>query len=129
MSTDRQAPSLRALRGATTVESDSAEAITSAVAELLEILIERNEIAPRDVVSIIFTSTQDLTAAFPAAAARALGLSDVPLLCTAELNVPGALPRCVRVLLHLYTDRDYATLRHVYLRDARTLREDLADPP
>lgn len=129
MSTDRQAPSLRALRGATTVESDSAEAITSAAVELLEALIQRNEIAPRDVVSIIFTSTQDLTAAFPAAAARTLGLSDVPLLCTAEIDVPGALPRCIRVLLHLYTDRDYATLRHVYLRDARTLREDLADPP
>lgn len=129
MSTDRQTPTLRALRGATTVERDSAEAITNGVAELLEALIERNEIAPRDVVSIIFTSTQDLTAAFPAAAARALGLSDVPLLCTAEIDVPGALPRCIRVLLHLYTARDYATLRHVYLRDARTLREDLADPP
>lgn len=111
------------------MDADTPSAITEAATELLRTLIERNGIASEDLVSIVFSSTSDLTAAFPAAGARALGLNEVPLLCTAEVDVPDALPRCIRVLIHLYTERDYATLRHVYLREARGLREDLADRP
>lgn len=120
-------PLLRALRGATSVERDDAALIEAATRELLEQMLERNSAAPEDLVSLIFTATPDLTAAFPAAAARELGLGDVPLLCAQEIAVPGALPRCVRVLMHLYTERDYASLRHVYLGEARRLRADLAE--
>lgn len=116
---------LRALRGATSVEADTAVLIEAATAELLEQMLERNSLAPEDLVSLIFTATPDLTSAFPAAAARGLGLGGVPLLCAQEIAVPGALPRCIRVLMHLYTERDYASLRHVYLGEARRLREDL----
>jgi chorismate mutase len=90
-------------------------------------MVARNGVVREDVVSILFTSTQDLDAEFPAAAARGLGMDDVPLLCATEIAVPGAVPRCVRVMMHLYTDRDYAGLRHVYLGAARSLRADLAD--
>ena len=116
---------VRALRGATTVESDDGEAIVDATAELLRELLARNGAAPDDLISVVFTTTPDLTAEFPATAARALGLGDVPLLCAQEIPVPGSLPRCIRVLVHLETTLDRAELRHVYLRDARTLRADL----
>ena len=119
-------PRLRALRGATTVERNDAASIVAATAELLSEMLERNGVAPADLVSIVFTSTPDLDAEFPAAAARRLGLADVALLGASEVDVPGALPRCVRVLMHLYTERDYASLRHVYLGDARRLRTDLS---
>lgn len=121
MSTER----LVALRGATGVPGNSAGEIESATAALLTAMMERNEIAPADIVSLIFTATPDLTAAFPAAAARGLGLSDVPLLCAQEIPVPGSAPRIVRILMHLYTARGYASLRHVYLGEARALRSDL----
>ena len=118
---------VRALRGATTVERDDATEIVSATEELLRELFARNEVAPGDLVSLVFTATPDLTSEFPAAAARALGVSEVPLLCATEIAVPGAPPRCIRVLAHLYTARDYASLRHVYLRGARQLRTDLSE--
>ena len=118
-------PRLRAIRGATTVESNSAAAIDAATTELLSELLAQNDVAPDDLVSMIFTSTPDLTAEFPAAAARRMGLSDIALLCATEIGVPSALPGCIRVLVHLYTDRVGAELRHVYLRGARTLRGDL----
>ena len=116
---------LRALRGATSVADDTPAAIEAATRELLEEIMARNSIEAEDLVSLVFTSTPDLTSAFPATAARGLGLGGVPLLCAQEIPVPGALPRCIRVLIHLYTDRDYASLRHVYLGAARQLREDL----
>ncbi|HYI45742.1 MAG TPA: chorismate mutase [Actinomycetota bacterium] len=116
---------LRALRGATSVADDTPAAIEAATTELLEEILSRNSIVAENLVSLIFTSTPDLTSAFPATAARGLGLGGVPLLCAQEIPVPGALPRCIRVLIHLYTDRDYASLRHVYLGEARRLREDL----
>ena len=116
---------LRALRGATTVAADRAEDIGSATGELLTELMARNEVAPADIVSIVFTATPDLTAQFPAVAARALGLDHVALLCATEMAVPVALPRCIRVLVHLESDRDYGSLRHVYLRGASALRTDL----
>ncbi|MEO6211368.1 MAG: chorismate mutase [Gemmatimonadaceae bacterium] len=116
----------RAIRGATTVDSDSPEEIRHATRELLETIIVRNSITSADVISAIFTVTHDLTSDFPAHAARELGWLDVPLLCTLEIPVPGSLPRCIRVLLHVESAASRADLRHVYLHAARALRPDLA---
>ena len=118
---------LRAVRGATTVDEDAKEEILSATAELIEEMISRNDLVRDDLVSIVFTATPDLRAVFPAEAARGLGISDVPLLCARELDVEGAMPRCIRVLMHAYTERDLQAVRHVYLGDAKKLRSDLAD--
>src|SRR5690242_16802205 len=106
---------VRAIRGATTVARDDAELIRTATRELLEQIIARNALESSDVISVIFTVTADLTSEFPAHAARALGWLDVPLLCTMEIPVPGALPRCIRVLLHIETDRVRDEIGHVYL--------------
>jgi chorismate mutase len=116
---------VRALRGATTVESDAPDAVRAATRALLAELASRNGIAPADIISAIFTVTADLRSEFPARAARELGWDDVPLLCTVEIPVPGALARCVRVLLHVESPRPRAELVHVYLGGARTLRPDL----
>jgi chorismate mutase len=97
----------------------------AATQELLEALFAKNGVEPEDLVSVLFTATPDLTAQFPAAAARKLGIQDVPLLCAREIDVPDALPRCIRVLIHLYSARARGDLRHVYLGDARQLRSDL----
>jgi chorismate mutase len=113
---------LRALRGAITVEANEADAILSATEELVHELMERNGLAPEDLVSCIFTCTGDLDAEFPAVAARGLGLSAVPLLCAREIDVPGALPRVIRLMLHCYGD---GPAKHVYLREAVSLRRDL----
>jgi chorismate mutase len=113
---------LRALRGAITVERNEPEAILSATTELVTAVMERNGLSPDDVVSCIFTCTDDLNAEFPAVAARRMGLSAVPLLCAREIDVPGALPRVIRVMVHCYAD---GPARHVYLRDAVSLRRDL----
>jgi chorismate mutase len=113
---------LRALRGAITVERNEAEAILSATTELVTAVMERNGLAPDDVVSCIFTCTDDLNAEFPAVAARRMGLSAVPLLCAREIDVPGSLPRVIRVMVHCYAD---GPARHVYLREAVSLRRDL----
>jgi chorismate mutase len=125
MSTDRQR--VRALRGAITVDADEPDEIVAATVELLKEMLERNEARAGDLISLVFTTTPDLVSEFPAAAARAIGISEVPLLCAQEIPVPGAVPRCIRVLIHLYTERDYASLRHVYLRGARGLRTDLPE--
>jgi chorismate mutase len=116
----------RAIRGATTVESDTPEQIRRATRELLETIVDRNGITSADVISAIFTVTHDLTSEFPAHAARELGWLEVPLLCTLEIPVPGSLARCIRVLLHVESDVPRTGIRHVYLHDARTLRPDLA---
>ena len=113
---------LRALRGAITVERNEPEAILSATTELVTAVMERNGLSPDDVVSCIFTCTDDLNAEFPAVAARRMGLSAVPLLCAREIDVPGSLPRVIRVMVHCYAD---GPARHVYLRDAVSLRRDL----
>jgi chorismate mutase len=115
---------LRALRGAITVDGNEAGAILDATEELVREVMERNAIAPADMVSCIFTCTADLDAEFPAVAARNLGLSSVPLLCAREIDVPGALPRVIRLMLHCYADPDEPA-RHVYLREAESLRRDL----
>ena len=115
---------LRALRGAITVEENEAESILSATTELVSEVMERNGLSPDDVVSCIFTCTDDLDAEFPAVAARRLGLSAVPLLCAREIGVPGALPRVIRLLMHYYADPAMSA-KHVYLGDAVSLRRDL----
>lgn len=124
MSTERL---VRALRGATTAAGDDASAIEAATEELLHSMMDRNDVDPSDLISVIFTATPDLIAAFPAASARRFGLAAVPLLCAQEIAVPDSVPRCIRVLMHLYTRRDYASLRHVYLGEARRLRDDLPE--
>lgn len=113
-----------ALRGATTVEHNDAQAILDATEELVRTVIERNRLEPEDMVSCIFTCTDDLNAEFPAVAARNLGLSAVPLLCARELDVPGSLPRVIRLMLHCYPP-DGTAPQHVYLREAVALRRDL----
>jgi chorismate mutase len=115
---------LRALRGAITVDGNEAEAILSATEELVHEVMERNGLSPEDLVSCIFTCTADLDAEFPAVAARRLGLSAVPLLCAREIDVPGSLPRVIRLMLHCYADPG-SPARHVYLREAGSLRRDL----
>src|ERR687886_2246676 len=115
---------LRALRGAITVERNDAESILEGTEELVREVMERNRLAPDDMVSCIFTCTNDLDAEFPAVAARRLGLDGVPLLCAREMHVPGSLPRVIRLLLHCYADPDVEA-QHVYLREAKTLRRDL----
>jgi chorismate mutase len=118
---------LRAIRGATTVEADRADLITQATQELVSLMLERNQVEIDDLVSLIFTSTPDLHSGFPATAARALGLGEVPLLGATEADVAGALPRCIRVMMHCYSALPRAEVRHVYLEGARALRVDLAD--
>lgn len=117
---------LRGLRGATTAATNTSEAILDATEELLAALQQANGFAPEDIESAIFTSSPDLTAEYPARAARRLGWTGVPLLGAAEVNVPlpVGLPRCIRVLLHFYTSKPQRSLKHMYLRDAATLRPD-----
>lgn len=114
----------RGVRGATTVEHDEREEILRATRELLALLIYLNEIEKEDVASAIFTTTPDLTSAFPATAARQLGWLDVPLMCAHEIDVPGSLRQCIRVLLHWNTASAQESIKHVYLKDAQSLRPD-----
>ncbi|HUI02631.1 MAG TPA: chorismate mutase [Acidimicrobiales bacterium] len=118
---------VRALRGATTVDADTTEQVTARTQALLEELFARNGLHKDDVISIVFTATGDVVSMFPATAARAMGLGDVPLLCARELDIAGATPRCLRVLLHVATDRPRDELHHVYLEGARALRDDLPE--
>jgi chorismate mutase len=115
----------RGIRGATTATEDSATAILEATRELLTGIAEANALAAADVASAIFTVTPDLTAAFPARAAREMGWRHVPLLDAQEIPVPGSLSRCIRVLIHWNTARSQEEIQHVYLRDAALLRPDL----
>lgn len=112
----------RGIRGATTAATNTAEDILEATTELLTALIRLNDLDPGDVASAIFTTTPDLNATFPALAARTLGWTEVPLLCTHEMAVPGALEQVIRILLHVNTTRPAVEIRHVYLKGARNLR-------
>jgi chorismate mutase len=122
--TAERPPRLKALRGAVTAPANEAQAILDSTSELMREIMERNGLSPADMVSCIFTATEDLDAEFPAVAARRLGLDHVPLLCARELPVAGALPRVIRVLIHYYASEGEEP-QHVYLGDARALREDL----
>jgi chorismate mutase len=116
---------VRALRGAIQVDANERDAILDGTTELVQEVLNRNAIEPDDLISIVFTATQDLNAEFPAYAARLLGLTDVPLLCTTEIAVPGSMPRVLRLLAHVETKLERGELRHVYLRGAAALRTDL----
>jgi len=117
---------VRALRGATCLAADDRDEMHEAVVELVAEMLERNGMSTEDLISVVFTATPDLHSEFPAAAARQLALGDVPLLCAQELDVPGSLPRVVRVLAHAETALARAEIVHVYLRGAEVLRKDLA---
>jgi chorismate mutase len=117
---------VRGIRGATTVETNSVEAILEATKELLDAMLKANEVDVENIASALFTTTPDLNAEFPALAARHLG---VALMCAAEISKPGALPMCLRILLHVNTDRTNSEIKHIYLRGARVLRPDLEGQP
>jgi chorismate mutase len=114
----------RGIRGATTVAANTPQAIIEAAVELLTAMLEANDVKVDDVASAIFTTTPDLSAEFPAVAARQMGWTHVALLCGHEMNVPGSLPMCLRILLHVNTDKPASDIRHPYLRGARVLRPD-----
>ncbi len=116
---------LRAIRGATTVDEDTPEAITDRVVTMLACIMERNGLVEDDIVSILFTATDDIVSMFPATAARTMGLGAVPLICARELAIIGSVPRCVRVMLHVTTERPRDEIIHVYLEGAQGLRDDL----
>ncbi len=117
---------VRGIRGATSVQQDTPDQIRAAARELMEEILRRNQILDfDDVISAVFTTTADLTSAFPAEAARAMGMNFVPLLCAQEIPVPGSMPRCLRILLHVNSDRSPRDIEHVYLHDAQRLRPDL----
>jgi chorismate mutase len=118
---------LLALRGATTCDDDEKAEIDVKTQALVREMLARNAIGHDDLVSIIFTATDDLTAEFPAAAARALGLGDVPLLCARELGIAHGMKRTIRVLMHFYGETNRSDLHHVYLEGARALRDDLPE--
>ena len=116
---------LRAIRGATTVDEDTPDVVTSRVVTLLARIMERNDLVEDDIVSILFTATEDIVSIFPATAARTMGLGAVPLICARELSIVGSVPRCVRVMLHVTTGRPRDEIVHVYLEGAQGLRDDL----
>jgi chorismate mutase len=122
----RKLMAVRAIRGATQVDADDSAAILVGTSELVTEVMSRNGLTTDDVISVIFTATADLTAQFPALAARKLGFQDVPLLCAVEMSVPGSLPRVVRLMMHIETSRERSAIQHVYLRGASTLRLDIA---
>jgi len=115
---------VRGIRGATTAEANTREAILSATAELLRLMIDANQVSIEDVASVIFTTTIDLNADYPALAARALGWHDAALLCAHEMNVPHGLPMCIRILIHWNTPVRADEVRHVYIKGAAHLRPD-----
>jgi chorismate mutase len=115
---------VRAIRGATTVDRDEAIEIIDRTNELLSAMVAENGLRHDQIISILFTATQDLVSVFPARAARLNGFSDIPLLDAQEIPVPGSLPRCIRVMMHLTTEKSRDEMRHVYLHDAKGLRDD-----
>ena len=118
---------VRALRGATTCDADEPEQITQRTVTLLQEMFARNGVDHDHLISILFTTTHDLVSTFPATAARTIGLGDVPLMGASELDVAGGVPRCIRIMIHMSSDRSRAELRHVYLQGAAHLRDDLPE--
>ncbi len=116
---------VRAVRGATQVDRDDREEVLDATTELLQAVLSKNDLQADDLISVIFTATPDICSEFPAYAARQMGITDVPLLCASEIDVPGAMPRVLRLLAHVETERSRGEVRHVYLRGAAALRTDL----
>jgi chorismate mutase len=118
---------VRGLRGATTVDADTVAQVTERSQELMRQLMLRNDLSEDDIVSALFTATADVRSTFPATAIREIGFGAVPLLCAAEIAVPGAMPLCIRVLLHVHTTKSKEEIHHVYLHGAQGLRDDLPD--
>jgi chorismate mutase len=118
---------VRGLRGATTLEADTVEQVTERSQELMRQIMVRNDLCEDDIVSVLFTATADVHSAFPATAIREIGFGAVPLLCAAEIAVPGSMPLCIRVLLHVHTTKTKEEIHHVYLHGAQGLRDDLPD--
>ncbi|NEE03998.1 chorismate mutase [Phytoactinopolyspora halotolerans] len=118
---------VRAVRGATQLEVDEAEHLLERTAELMQAVLKRNDLTADDVISIFLTATPDLRSAFPAAAVRGLGITDVPLMCAQEMDVHGAMPRVVRLMAHVQTPRTRDDIRHVYLHGTTVLRDDLRE--
>ncbi|HEV7826237.1 MAG TPA: chorismate mutase [Mycobacteriales bacterium] len=116
---------VRAVRGAIQVDGNEREAILDGTTQLIKEVLARNELTLDDLISVVFTATPDLTAEFPAYAARQLGFTDVPLLCATEIDVPGAMPRVLRLMAHFETERSRSEVHHVYLGGAAALRRDL----
>ncbi|NLW90638.1 MAG: chorismate mutase [Syntrophomonadaceae bacterium] len=116
---------VRGIRGATTIKTDTVEEVLQATRELLEQICNDNDLKTEDIASALFTVTADIRSAFPAAAARSMGWDKVPLLCFQEIEVHNALPRCIRVLVHVNTEKSQEEIRHVYMKDAQSLRTDL----
>jgi chorismate mutase len=116
---------VRAIRGAIQIDANERDLILEGTSELVREVLHRNDVDDADLISIVFTATPDLTAEFPAYAARLMGFHDVPLLCTTEIAVPGSMPRVLRLLAHVESDRPRAEIHHVYLRGAAALRRDL----
>ena len=117
---------VRAIRGAIQVDADERQAVLDGTAELVTAVMDRNGLSTDDVISVIFSATADLRAEFPALATRSLGFQEVPLLCCSEIDVPGAMPRVVRLMMHVETERSRSQMQHVYLRGATALRLDMA---
>jgi chorismate mutase len=118
---------VRGLRGATTVDADTVAQVTERSQELMREIMTRNELVEDDIVSALFTTTADVTSIFPATAIREIGFGAVPLLCASEIPVADSMPRCIRVLLHVYTEKPKDQIHHVYLHGAQGLRDDLPD--
>ena len=118
--------SLRAIRGAIQVPDNTATDIAAGVQELISAILEANQLLPTDVISVFFTSTVDLNAAFPAAACREMGFANVPLIGSVEVDVPGALNRTIRAMLHVATEKSADQITHIYLHGAAALRRDIA---
>lgn len=117
---------VRGIRGATSVEQDIPDEVRAATKELLEGILKANEITSyEEIASAFFTTSADISSCFPAEAARQLGMDQVPLLCATEIPVPNSLPRCIRILLHVNTERKQDQIEHIYLREARKLRPDM----
>lgn len=116
---------VRAVRGAIQIDADARDLVLEATAELLSAVLERNGLSAEDLISVVFTATPDIRSEFPAYAARLMGITDVPLLCATEIDVPGAMPRVLRLLAHVDSELARADVRHVYLRGAAALRSDL----
>lgn len=117
---------VRAIRGAVQIDVDERRAILDGTSELVAAMMSRNGLSTDDVISVIFTATPDITAEFPALAARSLGFQEVPLLCCTEMSVPGSMPRVVRLMMHVQTGKNRSEIQHVYLRGAVALRLDIA---
>ncbi len=120
-------PAVRALRGATTVDADTTEQLHERVSALLQHMLDRNDVDKDDCISILFTATDDIHSMFPALAARGMGFGDVPLICARELDIVGGTAMCVRIMMHINTEKARSELHHVYLEGAKGLRDDLPE--